>query len=377
MPHGLFLDWLIVWRLVEQSTSSFYKLYRHFSSPSLALLAQAQQWQQAGLSEKNTLNLTAWQQNDPKLQQEIQYCLAFIQQRHIRVITIENTDYPPLLKEIPDAPPLLFCWGDTSLLTWPQIAIVGTRKPTQAGQKLTETFATQLSQQGLVITSGLALGIDGMAHQSVINCKGATIAVLGTGLANIYPRQHQRLAQDIIAQQGLIISEFLPNTPPINYHFPRRNRIISGLSLGVLVVEAALESGSLITAKLAAEQNREVWAIPSSVFNVQARGCHALIKDGAALVETPEDILQDVAHCFAKSKVGQFGGVAPMVVTETLDISPEAQQVLAVLGWQVQHFDALIEQGSWDAAILANLLMELELAGKIATVAGGYEQLSY
>ena len=376
MSQSSFLDWLIVWRLVEQSTSSFYKLRRLFSSPTLALLANPQQWQQAGLSEKLALNLVAWQQQDAMLHNELQQILQFVSQKQVTVLTLEDPQYPLLLKEIPDAPPLLFCWGDSSLLTWPQIAIVGTRKPTQAGQKLAEQFAEQLSQQGLVITSGLALGIDGVAHQAVINAKGATIAVLGTGLANIYPRQHQRLSQQIIANQGLIISEFLPNTPAINYHFPRRNRLISGLSLGVLVVEAAVESGSLITAKLAAEQNREVWAIPSSVFNVQAKGCHALIKDGAALVEVPEDILQEVAHHFAKSKSGQFGGVAPVAIDENIEISTEAKQVLAVLGWQIQHFDALAEQGQWDAATLANLLMELELAGKIATVAGGYEQLS-
>lgn len=376
MSQSLSVDWLIVWRLVEQSTSSFYKLYRQFSSPKLALLSTAQHWQQAGLSEKLALNLAAWQQHDAKLYADIQHSLDFIQQHKITILCLDNSDYPPLLKEIPDAPPLLFCWGDASLLTWPQIAIVGTRKPTQSGQKLAELFAAQLCQQGLAITSGLALGIDSIAHQTVVNHKAATIAVLGTGLANIYPRQHQRLAQQIVANQGLIVSEFLPNTPPINYHFPRRNRIISGLSLGVLVVEAAVDSGSLITAKLAAEQNREVWAIPSSVFNVQAKGCHALIKEGAALVETPEDILQDVAHSFAKTKAGQFGGVAPVMIDESIDISAEAKQVLTVLGWQIQHFDALAEQGQWDAATLANLLMELELAGKIATVAGGYEQLS-
>lgn len=376
MSQSLFLDWLIVWRLVEQSTSSFYKLYRQFSSPNFALLSTAQHWQQAGLSEKLAVNLAAWQQGDPKLHADVQQSLDFIQQHKITVLCLEHIDYPPLLKEIPDAPPLLFCWGDSSLLTWPQIAIVGTRKPTQAGQKLAELFAAQLGQQGLAITSGLALGIDGIAHQTVVNNKAATIAVLGTGLANIYPRQHQRLAQQIIANQGLIVSEFLPNTPPINYHFPRRNRIISGLSLGVLVVEAAVDSGSLITAKLAVEQNREVWAIPSSVFNVQAKGCHALIKDGAGLVETPEDILQEVAHHFAKSKSGQLGGVAPVMIDENIEISTAAKQVLEVLGWQIQHFDALAEQGQWDAATLANLLMELELAGKIAAVAGGYEQLN-
>jgi DNA processing protein len=183
------------------------------------------------------------------------------------------------------------------------------------------------------------------------------------------------LAEQIVAQDGLLVSEFLPHTPPINYHFPRRNRIISGLSLGVLVVEAALESGSLITAQLAADQNREVWAIPSSVFNLQAKGCHALIRQGAKLVEEPAHILEDIAPIIGRAQSGHYGGVAPIVIANIDDVSVEAQQVLAVLGWQIQHFDALMEQGTWDAPSLANLLMELELAGKIATVSGGYEQL--
>jgi DNA processing protein len=201
------------------------------------------------------------------------------------------------------------------------------------------------------------------------------LAVLGTGLSEIYPKQNQTLAEQIIANDGLLISEFLPHTPPINYHFPRRNRIISGLSLGVLVVEAALESGSLITAQLAADQNREVWAIPSSVFNPQAKGCHALIRQGAKLVEEAAHILEDIAPIIGRAHSGQYGGVAPMVFNAAMVVSAEAEQVLQVLGWQVQHFDALIEQGAWDAASLAGLLMELELAGRIVTVSGGYEQL--
>lgn len=376
MSQTLYLDWLLLWRLVEQSSSAFYKLLRVFSAPKMALMASSLEWQQAGVSAKIAASYSQWQQgHDTSIAQDISKTLKTLEQLQITVITLDDNRYPPLLKEIPDAPPLLFCRGEISHLTWPQVAIVGTRKATQGGFKLAELFASELSQQGLAITSGLALGIDGAAHQATLQVKGITIAVLGTGLAHLYPRQHSRLAEQIVAQDGLLVSEFLPLTPPINYHFPRRNRIISGLSLGVLVVEAALESGSLITAQLAADQNREVWAIPSSVFNLQAKGCHALIRQGAKLVEEPAHILEDIAPIIGRAQSGHYGGVAPIVIANTDDVSVEAQQVLDVLGWQVQHFDALVEQGQWDAATLANLLMELELAGKIATVSGGYEQL--
>jgi DNA processing protein len=330
MSQTLYLDWLLLWRLVEQSSSAFYKLLRAFSAPNMALMASSVQWQQAGVSAKVAASYSQWQQGlNSSIDQEIGKTLKTLEQLQITVLTLDDSRYPPLLKEIPDAPPLLFCRGEVSHLTWPQVAIVGTRKATQGGFKLAELFASELSQQGLAITSGLALGIDGAAHQAALNSKGITIAVLGTGLAQLYPRQHSRLAEQIVAQDGLLVSEFLPHTPPINYHFPRRNRIISGLSLGVLVVEAALESGSLITAQLAADQNREVWAIPSSVFNLQAKGCHALIRQGAKLVEEPAHILEDIAPIIGRAQSGHYGGVAPIVIANIDDVSVEAQQVLA------------------------------------------------
>ncbi len=376
MTQPLYLDWLFVWRLVGQSSANMHKLLRYFGEPTRALAATASEWQQAGLTEKSLSLYRAWQNGDDQdIQRELAKALKSIEQHQQQIITLHDSRYPLLLKEIPDAPPLLFCRGEVSQLSWPQVAMVGSRRPTQNGLKLAELFATELSQHGIAITSGLALGIDGAAHYATVKAKGITLAVLGTGLSEIYPKQNQTLAEQIIANDGLLVSEFLPHTPPINYHFPRRNRIISGLSLGVLVVEAALESGSLITAQLAADQNREVWAIPSSVFNPQAKGCHALIRQGATLVEEPSHILADVASRLGQAQSGRFGGVAPIIVNENSEVSVEAQQVLAVLGWQVQHFDALIEQGTWDAASLAGWLMELELAGRIATVSGGYEQL--
>jgi DNA processing protein len=376
MTEKLYLDWVYLWRLVGQSSVGMHKLLRFFGEPTLALGASVVDWQQAGITEKGLAIYKDWQQGqDQEIQRDLAKALKSIEQYQQQVITLNDPRYPLLLKEIADAPPLLFCRGDVSQLSWPQVAMVGSRRPSQNGLKLAEQFASDLSQRGIAITSGLALGIDGAAHYSTVKAKGITLAVLGTGLSEVYPKQNITLAEQIVANDGLLISEFLPHTPPINYHFPRRNRIISGLSLGVLVVEAALESGSLITARLAVEQNREVWAIPSSVFNPQAKGCHALIRQGATLVEEPNHILEDIASRLGQAKSGHYGGVAPIVMSESSDVSVEAQKVLAVLGWQVQHFDALIEQGSWDAASLAGWLMELELAGRIATVAGGYEQL--
>ncbi len=376
MTEKLYLDWVFLWRLVGQSSSNMHKLLRFFGEPTLALGATVSDWQQAGIAEKGLAIYQDWQNGQDKdIQRDLAKALKSIEQQQQQVITLHDSRYPLLLKEIPDAPPLLFCRGEVSQLSWPQVAMVGSRRPSQNGLKLAEQFATELSQRGIAITSGLALGIDGAAHYATVKAKGITLAVLGTGLSEVYPKQHQTLAEQIVANDGVLISEFLPHTPPINYHFPRRNRIISGLSLGVLVVEAALPSGTLITAQLAADQNREVWAIPGSIFNPQVKGCHALIRQGAKLVEETAHILEDIASRLGQAKSGHFGGVSPIIMSENNEVSQEAQQVLAVLGWQVQHFDALIEQGSWDAASLAGWLMELELAGRIATVSGGYEQL--
>ncbi len=212
--------------------------------------------------------------------------------RHL--ITLHDARYPTLLREIDDAPPMLFIQGDPTILNLPQIAIVGSRNPSASGRQTATDFAHFLASAGLAITSGLADGIDGAAHQGALETKNSTLAVTGTGLDRVYPAKHRELAHRI-AEQGALISELPPGTPPIPANFPRRNRIISGLSLGTLVVEAAQKSGSLITARLATEQGREVFAIPGSIHNPLARGCHALIRQGAKLVETAGDILEELA----------------------------------------------------------------------------------
>lgn len=366
-------SWLILWRLLEQSTVAMHKLLHAFDSPQHALQASLQQWQQAGVSERWQQAYQHWcQGHKQQIISDVERASQFLVQQQAWLLTLDDPRYPPLLREIADPPPVLFGWGEQSQLVWPQIAMVGTRRPSKSGLTTAAEFAAALAQQGVAVTSGLAVGIDGMAHRAVLEVNGITLAVLGTGLAQLYPKQHYALAQDIIAKDGVVLTEFLPFTPPLNYYFPRRNRIISGLSLGVLVVEAALDSGSLITARLALEQNREVWAIPSSIYNPQAKGCHALIREGARLVDEPAHILADIA-----ARVGQMqrgsGQSTMMAKAEVLPISEQAEHLMACFAWQIRTFDWLVDQSGLMAADVASLLTELELAGRIVLVAGGYE----
>src|SRR5919106_6044630 len=219
--------------------------------------------------------------------------LAWLGHPDRHLITLADPEYPKLLREIVDPPSVLFVMGDSSLLQTPQLAIVGSRNPSSAGIETAFRFAGQLVWAGLTVTSGLAIGIDAASHRGSLAVGGGTVAVAGTGLDKVYPTCHWDLAQTI-ADSGAIISEFPLGTPPRAKNFPRRNRIISGLCVGTLVVEAALRSGSLITARLAAEQGREVFAIPGSIYNPLARGCHGLIRDGAVLVESLDDILAEL-----------------------------------------------------------------------------------
>lgn len=369
-------SWLVLWRLLEQSHTAFLKVLAAAGSPEAALQAGPAFWRQAGLPPRRCEQAQRWADGeDLAVRQDVARARELIDRHDIRVLTLPDPRYPPLLKEIADPPPLLFCQGEPGQLCWPQVAMVGSRRPSQNGLTVTRDFAGALAGQGVGITSGLAFGIDAAAHQAALQAGGITVAVLGAGLCDIYPRPHQALAEAIVAGDGVLVSEFLPQTPPQQYHFPRRNRVISGLGLGVLVVEAALQSGTLITARQALEQNREVWAIPGSIHNPQVKGCHALIRDGARLVDEPEQVLQDIGPRLAQAAAGSGRAqAAPALPDWPLD--ERAGRVLSVLGWRVQSFDALVEQSGYDAATMACLLTELELAGRISTVAGGYEQLA-
>jgi DNA processing protein len=369
-------SWLLLWRLLEQSHTAFLKLWRIADDPAALLRADAALWRQAGLSAARVRALEQWRGGDDRLiRSDVERSLQLIERHGITVLTLADLAYPPLLREIADPPPLLFCRGEAGHLSWPQVAMVGSRRPSQNGLATAREFAGELARQGLAITSGLAAGIDAAAHQAAVLADGITVAVLGSGLCDLYPRAHAALAESIVDRDGVLVSEFLPQTAPLQYHFPRRNRVISGLSLGVLVVEAALQSGTLITARQALEQNREVWAIPGSIHNPQVKGCHALIRDGARLVDEPVQLLEDVGPKLAQAASGS-GRVEVRPPPLDLPLDDRARAVLTVLGWQVQSFDALVEQSGYDAATMAGLLLELELAGCIATVAGGYEQLA-
>lgn len=271
--------------------------------------------------------------------------------------------YPALLGEIPDPPPALFISGDPNLLSQPQIAIVGARNPTMSGREIAAEFAGFLVGAGFVITSGLALGIDAAAHSGALAGPGQTLAVMGTGPDRVYPRRHVDLAEKIVAT-GALISEFPPGIPPLPEHFPRRNRIISGLSLGTLVVEAAFGSGSLITARYALEQGREVFAVPGSILSPLSRGCHALIREGAALVERGADILESL---------GTIMPVPTATSTEagqTNEYDPQYHLLLDALGFNPVGIDALAERCGLTPQAVSSMLLILELQGEVEALPG-------
>lgn len=293
--------------------------------------------------------------------------LTWLHKSGCEFIALADVRYPPLLREI-HAPPLgLYVKGDVKNLAEPQLAIVGSRNPTAQGRELAEQFALELAKSGLVITSGLALGIDAASHRGALAGGGKTIAVMGTGLRHIYPAGHQNLAEKIV-EQGLLISEFPPDTLPKANHFPARNRIISGLSLGVLVVEAAERSGSLITARCALEQNREVFAIPGSIHNPLARGCHQLLRQGAKLVETAKDVLEELGSRFAtlgRPVVKKAGSCLSMV-------EPRLAPIFEQIGYEVTALDVIIYRSGLTAGEVSSMLLELELQGHVHVVSGGY-----
>jgi DNA processing protein len=281
------------------------------------------------------------------------------------LIAWDDPDYPQTLFDLQDAPPAFFFVGRRDLLNAPAIAIVGSRNATPAGVENARAFAHALSDAGLTIVSGLALGIDGAAHEGGLEGAGSTVAVCATGLDRVYPARHRALAHRI-ASGGALLSEYPPGTPPVKENFPRRNRLISGLSKGVLVVEATLSSGSLITATLAGEQSRDVFAIPGSIHSPFSKGCHKLIREGAKLVETAEDVLTEL----------QIEAAGPTVRTSRapLAIPPDAAAVLDALGHDPADTDALVRRTHMGADAVAAALIALELAGRVVPLPGGFWQ---
>jgi len=291
------------------------------------------------------------------------HALAWAVQPGHAVITLADDTYPRLLLEIADPPALLYARGRTELLSRAALAIVGSRNATQQGEANAAALARALSDAGLTIVSGLALGIDAAAHRGGLGGAGSTIAVLGTGIDIVYPGRNAALAAEI-AERGLLVSEFPLGTAPAAQNFPRRNRLISGLARGCLVVEAALASGSLITARAAAEQGREVFALPGSIHSPLAKGCHALIKSGAKLVESAEDVLAELAG---------FRPSAYASTTKELPETPDAG-VLAHMGHDPVDVDALCSRAGMSAEQVSSELLRLELDGRVAALPGGLYQ---
>lgn len=272
-----------------------------------------------------------------------------------------SDNYPSLLTEIPDPPAVLYARGNLNALIPPKLAIVGSRNPSITGSENAKHFAKELAQHNLCIVSGLALGIDAQAHIGCLEAQGRTIGVLGTGIDCIYPRRHMALAQQI-TENGLLISEFPLKSPPIAGHFPRRNRIISGLSLCTLVIEAAIKSGSLITARMAIEQNRDVLAIPGSIHNPLARGCHYLLQQGAKLVTTVSDVLDEMRI------------ESQALVTDKADFSLAShnENLVKFIGFETTNIDQIITRSGFAVEQVLGELAKLELQGIITSVPGGY-----
>jgi DNA processing protein len=275
------------------------------------------------------------------------------------VLTLADTAYPKQLLEIPDPPALLYVAGDARLLSSPALAIVGSRNATPQGLRNAHAFARALSDAGLAIVSGLAIGVDSEAHRGGLEGPGSTIAVLGTGIDVIYPRRNAPLAEDILSR-GALVSEFPLGTEPHAGNFPRRNRLISGLAKGCLVVEAAVDSGSLISARFAADQGREVFAIPGSIHSPLSKGCHALIKQGAKLVESAQDVLEELGISARRAEIAPEPG--------------EGHDLLEKMGFDPCDIDELTVRSGLPAEAVSAALLELELDGKIAGLPGGLYQ---
>jgi len=291
--------------------------------------------------------------------------LAWLREPGNALIAWDDPDYPQALLTIADPPPALFYRGDRALLNRPALAMVGSRNATAQGRETAEAFALALSAAGLTIVSGLALGIDAAAHRGGLAAPGRSIAVVGTGIDRVYPARNRDLAHRL-ANEGGIVSEFALGTPPLPGNFPRRNRLISGLARGVLVVEATLASGSLITARFAAEQGRDVFAIPGSIHSPFSKGSHRLIKDGAKLVESAQDVLDEW-------QIAGRPGTAPVVLASAA-LQGNAARVLAALGHDPAGVDVLMQRSGLAADAVTIALVELELAAEVASLPGGLYQ---
>lgn len=337
------------------------KLLQHISLPEL-FTATAATLQSLGLNPKQQKAFIRpnWDTIDDHLNWQAQGSNRYI-------ISAEDERYPTQLKNIPTPPMLLYIEGDISTLNSPQIAMVGSRNPSFYGKRYAHSFAHSLVEKGITVTSGLALGIDSECHRSALDAGGQTLAVLGTGLANIYPKRHKKLAEEII-EKGALVSEFSPFTVAKPEHFPRRNRVVTGLSMGVVVIEAAIKSGSLISARFALEQGRDVFAVPGSIDNPMSAGCHYLIQQGAKLITEIADITDELNYLNVRTNFKQTS--TPVSQGETVSLLNKL--ILDSVGYEVTTTDLITERSQQPAHQVLGALMELELEGWLSAVPGGY-----
>ena len=371
-PESSLDNWLTLLHTPGVGPSTFHTLLEALGSVEAALSASPRQLSALAI-KADAINALGHQEKP-----EIDADLNWSAENDHHIITLLDERYPAQLKDLPDAPPVLYVRGDPDYLLQPQLAIVGTRNPTAAGRSTAKEFASHLSNVGITITSGLASGIDGASHEGALHGLAGTIAVVAHGLDIVYPAQHQKLAQ-AISENGAVVSEMPIGTQPQRGLFPRRNRLISSLSLGTLVVEAAQKSGSLITARFALEQNREVFAIPGSIHNPMARGCHQLIRQGAKLVESADDILEDLRipakqNTLYPIKTDTNIHENPKDPHKTLD--PDHQKLLKCLAYEPASIDELVVSSNFNAAEVASMLLILELEGIIVCQDGRYTCVS-
>jgi DNA processing protein len=350
--------WLAIAKIPKIGPVKFKKLYTYFSSVKEAWQADAKEWVKAGLDQETVSNfyLSKKQINPDQL-------LEQIAQENIKVVTVLDEHYPKLLKETYTPPALLYYRGALPHPTDFCLAVVGTRKITQYGKQVTTDLVSNLAQNQITIISGLAIGVDGLAHQTALDNQGKTIAVLGGGIDKntIYPAANRYLAEKIIGSGGAIISEYAPKTLPTKFNFPARNRIISGLSLGSLIIEADVNSGALITAQFALEQNREVFAVPGSIYSENSQGANKLLKQGAKLVTCAQDILEalnleQIQNVIANQK-----------------ISPDTKEeeiLLKFLSKEPAHIDILVKKSQLKTAVVSSTLAMMEVKSKVKNLGG-------
>ena len=398
---------LALWTEVNASLSAYHKLVTSFGNAELAWCAKVEAWRQLGI---HSTHLKRHEQP-----QQTQATIDTIQQALLDnkygLLFADQSDYPPQLLNIYDPPPLLFYRGDKARLQQAQIAIVGSRKPTAHAQKITFDMAQYLAQAGYIITSGLAMGVDKRAHLGALaqvdaEYQGRTVGVMGTGIDVNYPNHHDKLFSQIIEQGGCIISELLPHTQPHKHTFPRRNRLVAGLSLATIVTEATIQSGSLITARLTSEQGKQVFAIPSHIDNSNAEGCHHLIREGATLIYHPQQVLEDInsqlgyqsrnynssdnaelnieqanlsqssnplnTNRTSSTTIGQSPQSNLKSSSNAIVIPEHLTQVYEQLDWHGQDLDALLSTTNLTPPQLIGQLMELELLGVISVQGGRY-----